>query len=85
VDNIRNTVKLRDDANPDLKIIISIGGPAQSLQSMTEMAQDAGRRQSFIESTMEYLQRFNLDGVDLYWAYPSAQDKPNFVQVLKVD
>lgn len=85
LDMLRKTVRLRDEGNSDLKILMAVGGPQQSQQSFSIMAADAERRRQFVESAVEYITRFNLDGLDLYWLYPAVEaDKQNFVQIMKV-
>lgn len=88
LDMIRKTIQLRDGEegnSTNLKILISVGGPNQSPSTFSIMAQNPGRRQQFVASAVEYMQQFNLDGLDLYWIYPSNEtDKQNFVEVVKV-
>lgn len=84
LDMIRKTVNIRSESNANLKVLISVGGPEQSLQTFSAMAQDSLRRSEFVQSAVGYISKFDLDGLDLFWQYPSETDKPNFVQVMKV-
>ncbi len=77
--------------NPDLKILISVGGWARST-FFSDAALTEESRQIFAESAVEFMKRYNLDGVDLDWEYPGhsgdgnvyrAVDKRNFTLMLK--
>ncbi len=78
--------------NPELKILISVGGwnwsGKFSLAAATEES-----REIFADSCAEFISKYNLDGVDLDWEYPvgggletnhnSPHDKENFTLLLK--
>ncbi|KAI1104572.1 putative bacteriodes thetaiotaomicron symbiotic chitinase [Jackrogersella minutella] len=65
--------------NPGLHVCISVGGwdfndpPDQSLWS--NMANYYTHRQTFIGSVVDFLKEYGLDGIDLDWEYPSADDR----------
>ncbi|MEP7269739.1 MAG: glycoside hydrolase family 18 protein [Saprospiraceae bacterium] len=79
-------------SNPHLKIMVSIGGwggcaPCSDLFASTY------HRARFAKTTMEFFQKFNVDGIDLDWEYPtiegypghkfSPEDKNNFTELVK--
>lgn len=75
--------------NPGLKILISIGG--WSADGFSDAALTSESRQRFARSTLEFIQKYHFDGVDLDWEYPSndmagikarPEDKPNFTLLL---
>ena len=77
--------------NPDLKILVSIGGWGWS-DGFSEMASDFQSRKTFIESSLGFLQKHQLDGIDLDWEYPGLpgegnphkpEDRQNFTSLLK--
>ncbi len=77
--------------NPDLKILISVGGWARSTY-FSDAALTEQSREIFARSAVEFLKRYNLDGIDLDWEYPGhpgagnvfrAVDKQNFTLMLK--
>lgn len=77
--------------NPDLKILISVGGWSRS-KFFSDAALTEESRELFAESAVEFMDKFNLDGVDLDWEYPGlsgdgnvyrAVDKKNFTLMLK--
>lgn len=78
--------------NPELKILISVGGWSRS-KFFSDAAFTVESRELFAESAVDFMKKFNLDGVDLDWEYPGlsgdgnvyrAADKENFTLMLKV-
>lgn len=84
-----NQLKLK---NPDLKILISIGGWAWS-ENFSDAALSDTSRKAFAESAVKIIEKFKLDGVDIDWEYPGIageegnvfrpEDKQNFTLMLK--
>ncbi|CAG5017333.1 Chitinase A1 [Dyadobacter sp. CECT 9275] len=84
-----NLLKLK---NPDLKIIISIGGWAWS-ENFSDAVLTETSRQAFARSAVEIVRQYNLDGVDIDWEYPGMpgeegnvyrpEDKQNFTLMFK--
>ena len=77
--------------NKDLKIIGSIGGWTWS-GGFHDAVLTPESRKRFTKSVVDYMLKYNLDGVDFDWEYPSLEgnhnafgpeDKPNFVAMLK--
>ncbi|WP_373494188.1 glycoside hydrolase family 18 protein [Aquiflexum sp.] len=77
--------------NPDLKILISIGGWTWSGGFSDAVLTDESRKK-FTDSAIDYLIRHELDGLDFDWEYPGlpgdnntyrTEDKENFVFMLK--
>jgi chitinase len=80
---------LRKD-NPDLKIVLSIGGWGAG--NFSEAAATEAARARFADTAVELVRRHDLDGVDVDWEYPghpgpgisySADDKANFPLMLE--
>ena len=76
--------------NPQLTVLISVGGWLWSGR-FSDMALTAQSRAVFIDSVMEFLRRYDLDGLDIDWEYPGmagaghkfrAEDKRNFTLLL---
>ena len=55
--------------NPALKVLISVGGWLGSGQ-FSDMALAKESRRVFIESAVKYVERNQLDGLDIDWEYP---------------
>lgn len=77
--------------NPELKILVSIGGWTWS-GNFSDMVLTAKSRKKFIDSTIEFAKKHELDGIDIDWEYPGlvgigntyrTEDKENFVLFLK--
>ena len=64
---------------PGLRVNVAVGGwdfndpPTQYYFS--NMANDYGNRQTFINSVISYLTKYGLDGIDIDWEYPAASDR----------
>lgn len=58
------------EQNPDLKVILSIGGWGSG--RFSEMAADSLNRDSFAADCKRVIDEFNLDGVDIDWEYPTS-------------
>lgn len=81
------TLNLLKQKNPDLKILISIGGWSWSENFSDAVLTDTARK-AFAESAVNIIAQYNLDGVDIDWEYPGMQgeagnifrpeDKQNF-------
>lgn len=79
------------EKNPDLKLILSVGGWTWS-KNFSDAALTEENRQLFAGSAVEILLRYKLDGLDIDWEYPGqkgddnvyrAEDKENYTLLLK--
>jgi chitinase len=77
--------------NPSFTVLISVGGWLWST-NFSDMALTAESRGVFIQSVMEFLTQYKLDGLDIDWEYPGmpgwghpfrVEDKQNFTLLLK--
>lgn len=77
--------------NPNLKILISIGGWAWSENFSDAVLSDTSRR-AFATSAVDIVRQYQLDGIDIDWEYPGMkgednvfrpEDKENFTLMLK--
>lgn len=77
-------------ANPDLRILISIGGWGSGGFSI--MSREEKTRLIFARSCLEVVKRYGLNGVDIDWEYPcldwgnidaSPDDRVNFTKMLE--
>lgn len=90
-DNFNKLNELKKE-NPNLKILISVGGWNWS-GKFSDTASTKAARAEFAKSCVEFLIEHSIDGVDLDWEYPvggglpgnnkSPQDKENFTHLLK--
>ncbi|MCF0043019.1 glycoside hydrolase family 18 protein [Dyadobacter fanqingshengii] len=84
--NFRN-LKLLKEKNPDLKILISLGGWTWS-ENFSDAVLTEASRKVFAASSVDIIKKYDLDGVDIDWEYPGMpgedgnvyrpEDKQNF-------
>lgn len=55
------------DRNPNLSFLISIGGWNEGSDKYSQMARDPNARKIFVDSVLEFLQKYDFDGLDLDW------------------
>lgn len=88
-----NFLKLQElkKRNPDLKILISIGGWTHS-KGFSDAALTPESRKKLTASGIDFLLEYQLDGLDFDWEYPALQgdsnvvrpeDRENFVAMLQ--
>uniref|UniRef100_W8B3L3 Acidic mammalian chitinase n=1 Tax=Ceratitis capitata TaxID=7213 RepID=W8B3L3_CERCA len=81
-----NALKLQ---NPSLKTIAAVGGWNEGSRNFSIVANDPERRQRFVRSAVQFIQRHGFDGLDMDWEYPNQRhnltfdDKNNFVTLLR--
>ncbi|MCL4126447.1 UNVERIFIED_CONTAM: hypothetical protein GTU68_029871 [Idotea baltica] len=74
--------------NPDLKVLIAVGGYNQASSIFSRMASKQSRRERFIDSALSLIQEYGFDGIDLDWEYPAnrggkPEDMENFVLLVQ--
>ena len=79
--------------NPNLKVMLMIGGWGAHADGFSEMAKSAAKRTEFCQSVKKLIDQHKLDGVDIDWEYPTQSadnetgcdpnDTKNFNLVLK--
>lgn len=76
--------------NSNLKILFSVGGWGAG--GFSPMAATAENREKFAKSCVETVEKYNLDGIDIDWEYPtldwagieaSPDDKQNYTAMLE--
>jgi chitinase len=73
--NFRYLLSLKK-VNPDLKVVISIGGWAWSGNFSDAVLSDTSRR-AFVASAINMVRMYHLDGVDIDWEYPGMKGAGN--------
>ncbi|MFD3261510.1 glycosyl hydrolase family 18 protein [Paenibacillus lentus] len=89
--NLGQLIKLKQQ-NPGLKTLISVGGWTWS-NRFSDVAANAQTRENFANSAVDFLRKYQFDGVDLDWEYPvsgglagnsvRAEDKQNYTLLLQ--
>ena len=76
--------------NPSLTVLVSVGGWLGS-GNFSDMALTKESRQIFIQSVIQFIEQYQLDGLDVDWEYPGMigagnkfrpEDKQNYTLVL---
>lgn len=75
------------EKNPDLKIILSMGGWNEGSYKYSTVAKSAQLRGVMVQSVLDFIDKWGFDGFDLDWEYPcqrggADEDKANFVTLL---
>ena len=88
--NFRILNRLKD-VNPELKILISIGGWTWS-GNFSDAVLTAESRSEFAKTSVDIVADYDLDGVDIDWEYPGQigdnnvyrpEDKQNYTRMFK--
>lgn len=71
-----------------VKVMIAIGGWNEGSVGFSAVSNDPGLRGHFIDSVVDFLNAYNLDGFDLDWEYPGENggqpfDNENFVTLCR--
>lgn len=53
--------------NPNLKAILAIGGWNEGSVKYSSMASSPAQRKIFVDSVVEFLDKYNFDGLDMDW------------------
>src|SRR5271170_5162380 len=87
--NLATLIALKRD-NPSLTVLVSAGGWLGS-GNFSDMALTKESRQVFIQSVIQFIEQYQLDGLDVDWEYPGMigagnkfrpEDKQNYTLVL---
>ncbi|KAL4713733.1 hypothetical protein ACJJTC_004264 [Scirpophaga incertulas] len=78
------------ERNPDIKRIFAVGGFNEGSEKYSVMAANKTLRTNFINSTLQMVLDYDVDGMELDWEFPNARDTvhgeediDNFTQLLK--
>ncbi len=87
-----NQIRKLKEANPALKVVISVGGWTLSSE-FSDVALTAASRQKFADSVVRFVNQYGFDGVDLDWEYPVSgglagnenrpEDKQNYTLLVQ--
>uniref|UniRef100_A0A8D8USC8 Probable chitinase 3 n=1 Tax=Cacopsylla melanoneura TaxID=428564 RepID=A0A8D8USC8_9HEMI len=76
-------IQLREK-NPDIKILLAIGGWAFGSTPFKELTGNTFRMNQFVYESIEFLREHKFNGLDVDWEYPrGADDRASYVNLLK--
>ncbi|XP_017864082.1 PREDICTED: probable chitinase 2 [Drosophila arizonae] len=75
-------------SHPHLKVSLAIGGWNEGSKNYSRLVANAQQREHFVKQVSGFVRKYNFDGLDLDWEYPtqrggSPQDRENFVALTK--
>lgn len=83
-----NRITKLKDRYPHLKVSLAIGGWNEGSSNYSMLTADADRRGRFVANAVDFIRKYNFDGLDLDWEFPgkrggSPSDKLNFLLLVK--
>lgn len=79
--NYHNFIQTLKEQNPDVKLLIAIGGWNESKEKISAykmLFQTESLRAKFITSVLDMINYYGFDGLDLDYEFPDAEDKAAF-------
>lgn len=82
---------LQKQRNPGLRVMVACGGWGGS-GGFSDMAASEESRKTFVESVIDFINEYDLDGLDIDWEYPGMkgignpyrpEDKENFTALMR--
>ncbi|XP_012271912.1 probable chitinase 10 [Orussus abietinus] len=72
------------EKNPDIKVLLAIGGWAFGSTPFKELTSNTFRMNQFVYEAIEFLREYKFDGLDVDWEYPrGGDDRTAYVNLLK--
>ncbi|CAG5135464.1 unnamed protein product, partial [Candidula unifasciata] len=69
--------------NPVLKVLLSVGGDGAGTVEFERASENAESRRIFSENAVRFLRDRGFDGLEVFWAYPTAKTSANLKELLQ--
>lgn len=63
--------------NPNLKVLLSLGGAAAGSDAFISVAANTDKQQVLAQSAIDFFQTYDFDGLDIDWEYPYGKEAYN--------
>lgn len=75
--------------NPNLKILLAVGGWNMASQPFVPVVESAASRATFAQNAVTFLRQRNFEGLDMDWEYPGSRggtpaDRDKLVLLMQV-
>jgi len=67
--------------NPNLKVLLSIGGWNFPSAFFSKLASSSTNRQKFVTSAKAWISQYRVDGIDIDWEYPGSPPRTDPVEI----
>jgi len=67
--------------NPNLKVVLSIGGWNFPSAFFSKLASSSTSRQKFINSALAWMTQYKVDGIDIDWEFPGSPPRTDPVEI----
>ncbi|XP_036220239.1 probable chitinase 10 isoform X2 [Bactrocera oleae] len=82
-ENYEQVIALREE-NPDIQILLAIGGWAFGSKPFKELTSNVFRMNQFVYEAIDFLRDYKFNGLDVDWEYPrGAEDRAAYVNLLR--
>ncbi|ULU04245.1 hypothetical protein L3Y34_017201 [Caenorhabditis briggsae] len=66
----------------EIKLMFSVGSLSSALH-FSKIVAERKKRRFLIKSIISFLNENDLDGVDVYWAWPSKNDRRSYIHFIR--
>ncbi|UMM16247.1 hypothetical protein L5515_013343 [Caenorhabditis briggsae] len=74
--------KIAFSIRPDIKVMFSVGSDKTAFH-FSKIVAEREKKRFLINSIISFLDENDLDGVDVFWSFPSKQDRRSYIRFLR--
>lgn len=85
INNVPRLLKILElkKENPDLKVILSLGGAETGSTGWSEMTGNDSLRAAFVADCRRVVDEYGLDGLDFDWEFPYGDQQNNYLALFR--